>query len=198
MFNWRELQVPFLSGEKHLLDRVVSREVYNRLVLLSVYNLNSKLNPKIFRWEHGQEAFAEFYIHWMEEARFEFDPGRGEFPGYFLGCLRNSCRQYRTKFFRDANRNEPLTDQALADFDQKVASALAHAPGEVREVIEAALQGRPKQQRRAFQLRYFEGFSQRETGERMGITASCVGVLCWRVRPAVVEALVKAGVIHDA
>ena len=102
---------------------------------------------------------------WNGLARLNND--RGTFQAWYLGIVRNCCRQLHRRRQRWAGW--------MPSDEQKVATPLTHILAiEERSYLQGAVDALPPQQSRAVRLRYLEGCDYSEIATLMGLSESGV------------------------
>lgn len=130
--------------------------------------------------EQSEDVVQEtFWRVWRRSGTFQ--PKRGQVAGWIFGIAHNLCVD---ELRRQQSRPLPVYDtperpvlRELEDNRANVAGAVLDR--EQRQIIRAALERIPSDQRQAIELAYFGGFSQSEIASRL---QSPVGTVKTRVR----------------
>ncbi|GIX18228.1 MAG: RNA polymerase sigma factor [Rhodothalassiaceae bacterium] len=122
----------------------------------------------------AEDAVQEAFQRLWHQAR-RFDPARGRFVSWFLRVVVNACRDRRRRAQRRPVTGLLEVEEAAADLDGVERLDRVHA---VREAV-ARL---PLRQRVAVVLTYYEGLSNREAAEAMGVSVKAFEALLVRAR----------------
>lgn len=144
-------------------DQEAFEDLYRRYVP-AAYGLAYRVvrHPHLAQ-EVVQEAFTALWT-----APHSYDPSRGPFRTFFLSLTHHRAVDLVRKEERRRNREreanpEPLVDEDVAETVVEEA-ALAERRREVREAVETL----SPEQRRAVELMYFQGLTQRRIAEETG------------------------------
>jgi RNA polymerase sigma-70 factor (ECF subfamily) len=120
--------------------------------------------------EDAQEVLQEAFVKaWNDASRY--DPSRGSELAWLISIARSRgidrirSRKVRGDREKDAARDNSIRSAAV-DGMAAVESAVA---GEEQRAVRAALAEIPEAQRQALELAYFDGLSQSEIAEKLGV-----------------------------
>ena len=111
----------------------------------------------------AEEILQEAYVRaWQQAERFEL--ARGSFASWLLSITHNLAIDEVRKRQRRPQRADAvdITDVLQGEVDTTVNVAEAAEAAELRGRIQAAMATLPEAQRRAIELAYFDGLTQRE------------------------------------
>lgn len=133
--------------------------------------------------EATQDVFLKLY-----RARAVY-VARSRFSTYLYTIARNHCLNLR------ARRTETLADEEIGERAERPSPPVGRDPsrllelGELRTALERALGGLPENQRAALILCHYDGLSQREAAEVLGLSESAVKALVHRSKESMLRAL---------
>jgi len=125
----------------------------------------------------AQETFLRVY-----QARDRYEPRR-RFNAYLMRIAANHCissQRRRRPHLTERGEVDPIT------LEQPVASLLDR---ELKDRVRAAVDRLPARQRAAVRLRRFEGLSQEQVAERLGLSVAAAKSLLHRARQGLKDML---------
>ena len=151
------------AGDRTAFDRLFGLHA-DRALLFIRARLGSKLREKVESCDVLQEAYLAAY-----QAFDTFDfTGDGAFMRWLCRIIENRIRDLGDHFA--ARKRQPVEIPRSAATGPSTAVGLA----EDRERVARALEALSEDHRQVLLLRYFEGLSAEETGQRMGRSAGAI------------------------
>ena len=135
-----------------------------------------------------QEAFLKLW-----EKPGAWDPNRGtKFTTWFYRVVTNMAidRQRREKRYADPKVMDSIADRGPRA-DEKLQS------DEEQEILERAISRLPERQKAALNLCMYEGLSNREAAEVLGVGVKALESLLMRAKAGLKEEFVKEGLIKN-
>ncbi len=134
----------------------------------------------------AEEAVQDAFVRLLQ-APDQFE-GRSSLRTYVLAAVRNACvdcwRRRSTKSGRlhEVNPDTTAFFRRLPQGSRFAGVSTQMQRRESQEIVRAAIETLPEQQRACMVLRDLEGLAYREVAEVLGITANHVGVLLYKAR----------------
>jgi len=163
--NDEELMVLVARGDVGALETVYDR--YSRVA----YSLALRiLRDRGAAEEVVQDAFTSVW-----RSAGDYDPGRGSLYAWLIRTVRNRAIDELRRLEVPGRAPHAVRRAAPPELLNGIAAPEV-APGgpELRVAVAEALKGLPEDQRIVIELAYFEGYSQREISENIGVPLGTV------------------------
>ncbi|MCB1532974.1 MAG: sigma-70 family RNA polymerase sigma factor [Alphaproteobacteria bacterium] len=134
-----------------------------------------------------QEAFLKL---WKKPDSWNADKG-AKFTTWFYRVVVNTAHDFGRKK-RKEYTSEKL--ESFADESLKADEALHEA--EQQEKLEEAVQALPERQKAALNLCFYEGLSNKEAADIMGVGVKALESLLMRAKTALKDELIRGGIIE--